>query len=59
MLCRVAGAVYDVLGYVRPLMTASHDGMMFSTPLVDNDILLGNNCAGSLGGGWWFATCSL
>jgi len=52
------GAVYDVLGFVHPFMTASHDGMAFSTLDQDSDLLL-LNCAAALGGGWWLTRCSL
>jgi len=59
MLCSIAGAVYDVLGYVHPLMAASHDGMLFSALSYDNDPLPTFNCALSFGGAWWFTECAL
>ena len=59
MLCSIAGSVYDVLGYVHWYMTVPHDGMPFSTLDVDNDTMSTINCAWYLGGGWWFAGCSL
>ena len=55
----MAGAVYDVLGYVHPFMTAPHSGMNFSTPSADTDLLTTVNCAVTLGGSWWFTKCSL
>jgi len=51
--------VYDLLGHVHPFMTASHDGMMFSTTDVDNDILPTVDCGSDLGAGWWYIRCSL
>ena len=60
MCSNVNGSVvYDLFGYVHPFMTAPHDGMMFSTTHVDNDIMDLYNCAASLGGGWWWAKCAL
>jgi len=59
MLCRIAGSVYDVLGHVHPFMGQPHDGMMFSTPSNDNDLLTTINCASVEGGGWWYISCSL
>ena len=59
MLCSVAGAVYDVLGYVLPFITVPHDGMPFSTPYNDHDVLSTVNCARDFGGGWWFTKCSI
>jgi len=59
VVCSIAGAVYDILGYVHPFMTAPHDGMNFSTPLVDQDLMTAVNCASYLGGGWWYTRCSL
>ena len=59
MSCSVPDAVYDVLGYVHPFMTASHSGMKFSTPLVENHLLVTTNCAAILGGSWWYTKCSL
>ena len=53
------GAVYDILGYVHPFMTAAHDGMKFSTPWHKNDLLAIYDCASELGGGWWFTKCAL
>jgi len=58
-MCRVAGTVYDLLGYVHPFMTAAHSGMNFSTPLMDSDLLATVNCAVTLGGSWWYTKCSL
>jgi len=34
------------------------NGMMFSTPDVDNDLYLEKNCASLRGAGWWFRRCS-
>jgi len=59
MLCSVAGAVYDVLGYVHPLMTVPHDGMLFSALYYDQDIMPTFNCALSFGGAWRFTQCAL
>ena len=58
-MCSVAGAVYDVFQYIRPDFDAAHDGMLFSTPSRDNDVIDFVNCALSLGGGWWFNECSI
>ena len=59
MFCSIAGAVYDVLGYVHPFMTASHNGMKFTTPTMDYDLLTIVNSACSLGGGWWYIKGSI
>jgi len=59
ILCRIAGSVYDVLGYLHPFMTQPHDGTMFSTPSHDHDLWPSTNCALILGGSWWFTRCSL
>lgn len=53
------GAVFDVLSYVHPFMTAAHDGTGFSTPYQDNDLFAVVNCAGTFGGGWWHTKCAL
>jgi len=58
MLCSIADAVYDVLGYVHPFMTVPHDGLPFSTFDNDNDLLLAN-CAATWSGAWWYNKCSL
>ena len=58
MLCSMAGSVYDTLTYVHPV-TLGHNGMLFSTFDNDNDVLITINCAGVLGGGWWFSKCSI
>jgi len=58
-VCSVAGAVYDVLGYVHPFMGAPHDGMKFSTPDVDWDLHVILNCGEIYGGGWWYTKCAL
>jgi len=59
MLCSVAGAVYDIMGYVHPLMAAPHNGMLFSALSYDQDIMPTFNCALSFGGAWWFSACSI
>ena len=61
MWCSIAGgdSVYDILGYVHPFLTAPHDGMNWSTPHQDHDIMSVYNCAGSLSGSWWYNQCSL
>jgi len=51
--------VYDVLGYVHPLIGAAHDGMKFSTPDVDLDLDAFYNCAELFGGGWWITSCAV
>jgi len=56
-VCSIAGAVYDVLRYVHPSLTVSHDGMKFSTPTVDYDTHSQINCASYYGGGWWYTAC--
>jgi len=40
-------------------MTAAHDGMKFSTPLMDYDLMVTVNCAEVFGGGWWFTRCAI
>ena len=59
MLCSIAGAVYDILGYLYPPFTAPHNGMLFSALFNDNDIAAVFNCALSYGGAWWFTTCAI
>jgi len=59
MLCSIAGAVYDIMSYVHPLMTAPHNGMLFSAKTRDNDLMLTVNCALSFGGAWWFMGCAI
>jgi len=58
-VCSIADAVYDVIGYVHPFMTAPHNGMKFSTPDEQYDLLAVVNCASQLGGSWWYTECSL
>ena len=58
MLCSIAGAVYDILDYLHPLMTAPHNGMLFSALSYDNDLGPTFNCALSFGGAWWFMGCA-
>jgi len=54
----VVNAVYDVLSYAHPFMTAAHSGMKFSTPGYDNDLHT-TNVAAQNGGGWWYIkTCN-
>jgi len=57
-VCSIDGGVYDVLGHVMPYMTTSHSGMKFSTPYVDNNLLI-LNCASDNGGSWWYTKGSL
>ena len=59
MFCSLAGALFDYLGYIHPVMTQPHDGMMFSTLSNDYDTMGLFNCALSFGGGWWFTQCSI
>jgi len=49
----------NLLGYVHPFLASAHDGMMFSTPYQQSDTAPTYNCAGSLGGGFWFNKCGL
>ena len=35
-----------------------HNGMMFTTKDRDNDLLSGDNCARSEGGGFWYNRCA-
>ena len=55
----VAGATYDLFGYVKPSYGVSHNGIKFTTPTVDNDIFTGANCANYLGGGFWYTKCGV
>jgi len=57
MFCSIAGAVYDILGYVHPFMTLPHGGMKFSTLSTDYDLLPIFNCAPIYGGSWWYLQC--
>jgi len=54
-----AGCAYDIFHYIYPIHLASHDGMKFSTPDMDNDIAGGGSCSAYYGGGWWFNKCGL
>ena len=59
VLYSIAGAVYDLMGYVHPLMTAAHNGMLFSTLLYDNDLIGTFECVQVFGGSWWHIQCAL
>ena len=59
MLCSVADAAYDVLGYVHPALTVPHSGWQFSTQDVDNDLIVTNNIALTFQGAWWYTKGSL
>jgi len=59
MLCSIAGAVYDIMSYVYPLMTAPHNGMLFTAITRDNDLIPTANCAIIFGGAWWFTNCAI
>ena len=55
----VAGAVYDLLGYVHPALAVPHDGLKFTTWTMDQDTIGVLNCGLISGGGWWFNRCAL
>jgi len=55
-VCSGAGAVYDVLNYVHPLLLAPHNGMKFTTYDVDNDVN-DDSCGVNWGGGFWYNNC--
>jgi len=59
VLRSLVGTVYDVLGYIHPLMSGSHSGMMFSAPWHNHDLHPTYDCSSQLGGGFWFSDCSV
>ena len=54
-----SGSVYDVLGFAHPFLVVPHNGLPWSSPYQDSDTMLNVNCAGTLGGSWWYSKCSL
>jgi len=55
----VAGAAYDLFGYVKWNYGVPLNGFKFTTSTVDNDIFAGGNCARWLGGGFWYNKCGV
>jgi len=52
-------SIYDLLKWSGPPVGVAHDGMKFSTPDVDNDVLGTINCAALLGGSFWNNKCGI
>jgi len=58
VVCSNCGAIYDVFGYVHPILVDPHDGMKFSTWDMDYDTST-SNCAALNSGGFWFNKCGV
>jgi len=55
----VAGAAYDLFGYVKASFVIPLNGLKFTTPTMDYDTWISNNCARYYGGGFWYNKCGV